>query len=216
MFAKVDLAMSHDAVVAPVAEVFYGSFGEEAKVWDASRVVLVADHFIQVNDVREDPKATSLYLEMLEFARTQNCHLLDLVSPGEAAGICHVLLPEKGFIYPGAVVAGTDSHTCTYGAFGCFSTGVGTTDMANIFAMGDMWVRVPPTLLFKLEGVLPEYISAKDIILFILGQIGCDGAVGKAMEFQGQYYRSDANGRADDPIEYGDRVRCALRLNRSR
>ncbi|WP_368013617.1 aconitase/3-isopropylmalate dehydratase large subunit family protein [Laspinema palackyanum] len=185
VFVKVDLAMSHDAVAAPVAEVFYQNFGEAAKVWDANRVVLVADHFIQVNEVRVDPKATSLYSKMVEFARSQGCHLLDVVSPGEAAGICHVLLPEKGFIRPGMIVAGTDSHTCTYGAFGCFSTGVGTTDMANIFAMGDMWVRVPPTLLFKLEGTLPKYITAKDIILFILGKIGCDGAAGKVMEFRG-------------------------------
>jgi homoaconitate hydratase family protein len=185
VFAKVDLAMSHDAVAAPVADVFYQNFGEEAKLWDASRVVLVADHFIQVNDVRVDPKATSLYSEMVQFARSQGCHLFDMVSPGEAAGICHVLLPEKGFIHPGTIVAGTDSHTCTYGAFGCFSTGVGTTDMANIFAMGDMWVRVPPTLLFRLEGTLPKYIAAKDIILFILSKIGCDGAAGKVMEFRG-------------------------------
>lgn len=124
VFAKVDLAMSHDAVAAPVADVFYQNFGEEAKLWDASRVVLVADHFIQVNDVRVDPKATSLYSEMVQFARSQGCHLFDMVSPGEAAGICHVLLPEKGFIHRGMIVAGTDSHTCTYGAFGCFSTGV--------------------------------------------------------------------------------------------
>jgi homoaconitate hydratase family protein len=185
VFVKVDLAMSHDAVAAPVAEVFYQNFGEAAKVWDANRVVLVADHFIQVNEVRVDPKATSLYSKMVQFADSQDCHLLDVVSPGEAAGICHVLLPEKGFIHPGMIVAGTDSHTCTYGAFGCFSTGVGTTDMANIFAMGDMWVRVPPTLLFKLEGTLPKYITAKDIILFILGKIGCDGAAGKVMEFRG-------------------------------
>ncbi|MCT7981355.1 aconitase/3-isopropylmalate dehydratase large subunit family protein [Laspinema sp. C3] len=185
VFVKVDLAMSHDAVAAPVAEVFYQNFGETAKVWDANRVVLVADHFIQVNEVRVDPKATSLYSKMVQFADSQGCHLLDVVSPGEAAGICHVLLPEKGFIHPGMIVAGTDSHTCTYGAFGCFSTGVGTTDMANIFAMGDMWVRVPPTLLFKLEGTLPKYITAKDIILFILGKIGCDGAAGKVMEFRG-------------------------------
>lgn len=185
VFVKVDLAMSHDAVAAPVAKAFYEHFGEDAKLWDVNRVVLVADHFIQVNDVRVDPKATLLYSEMVQFARSQGCHLLDIVSPEEAAGICHVLLPEKGFIHPGTIVAGTDSHTCTYGAFGCFSTGVGTTDMANIFAMGDMWVRVPPTLLFRLEGTLLKHITAKDIILFILGKIGCDGAAGKVMEFRG-------------------------------
>ena len=83
------------------------------------------------------------------------------------------------------IIAGTDSHTCTYGALGAFSAGVGTTDMANIYAMGDMWIRVPSTLVFELSGTLPAHISAKDIILFILGQIGCAGATSKVMEFRG-------------------------------
>jgi homoaconitate hydratase family protein len=185
VFIKVDLAMSHDAVAGPVAQVFHQHFGVDALLWDADRVVLVADHFIQTNDVRTDAKAQVLYQQMIDFAKVQGCHLLDVVSPGEAAGICHVLLPERGFIHPGMVVAGTDSHTCTYGAFGCFSTGVGTTDMANIFATGEMWIRVPHTLLFELEGDLPFFVSAKDIMLFILGQIGCDGATGQVMEFKG-------------------------------
>ncbi|MFB2836097.1 aconitase/3-isopropylmalate dehydratase large subunit family protein [Floridanema evergladense] len=186
VFAKVDLALSHDAVAGPVAKVFYQNYGKNAKLWDSQKVVLVADHFIQVTDIRpEDNKAYLMYEEMIDFAKTQGCHLFDVVSPGEAAGICHVLLPEKGLIRPGMVIAGTDSHSCTYGALGAFSTGVGTTDMANIFAMGDMWIRVPTTLVFELSGTLPANISAKDIILFILGQIGCAGATGKVMEFRG-------------------------------
>lgn len=185
VFAQVDLALSHDAVAGPVATTFYKNYGQEAKLWDAQRVVLVADHFIQVNDIRNDQKANVMYQEMLDFAQEQGCHLFDIVSPGEAAGICHVLLPEKGFVRPGMIIAGTDSHTCTYGALGAFSTGVGTTDMANIYAMGDMWIRVPPTLVFDLSGTLPANISAKDIILFILGQIGCSGGTSKVMEFRG-------------------------------
>jgi homoaconitate hydratase family protein len=185
VFAQVDLALSHDAVAGPVATTFYKNYGQEAKLWDAQRVVLVADHFIQVNDIRNDQKANVMYQEMLDFAQEQGCHLFDIVSPGEAAGICHVLLPEKGFVRPGMIIAGTDSHTCTYGALGAFSTGVGTTDMANIYAMGDMWIRVPPTLVFDLSGTLPPHISAKDIILFILGQIGCAGGTSKVMEFRG-------------------------------
>ncbi|QEI41741.1 2,3-dimethylmalate dehydratase large subunit [Dolichospermum sp. UHCC 0315A] len=185
VFAQVDLALSHDAVANPVAKIFYKHYGEDAKLWDAQRVVLVADHFIQVNDIRVDHKAELMYQQMVQFAKDQECHLFDVVSPGEAAGICHVLLPEKGFVRPGMIIAGTDSHTCTYGALGAFSTGVGTTDMANIYAMGDMWIRVPSTLVFDLSGTLPHHISAKDIILFILGQIGCAGATGKVMEFRG-------------------------------
>ena len=185
IFVKIDLAMSHDAIAGPVAQLFYQHFGEKAQLWDRDRVVLVADHFIQINDIRQDEGATTMYQQMVQFAREQGCHLLDVVSPGEAAGICHVLLPEKGFIRPGMAIAGTDSHSCTYGAFGAFSTGIGTTDMANLFATGDMWIRVPGTLLFELSGTLPEQISAKDIMLFILGQIGCHGATGKIMEFRG-------------------------------
>jgi homoaconitate hydratase family protein len=185
VFASVDLALSHDAVASSVAKTFYKHYGEGAKLWDAQRVVLVADHFIQVNDIRPDKKAFVMYEQMVRFAKDQGCHLFDIISSGEAAGICHVLLPEKGFVRPGMVIAGTDSHTCTYGALGAFSTGVGTTDMANIFAMGDMWIRVPQTLVFELCGTLPPQISAKDIILFILGQIGCAGATSKVMEFRG-------------------------------
>jgi homoaconitate hydratase family protein len=185
VFAKVDLAMSHDAIAAGVAQLFYQHFGEAAKIWQRDRLVLVADHFIQINDIRTDPKADSLYRQMVEFAQAQGCHLLDVVSPGEAAGICHVLLPERGFIQPGMVIAGTDSHSCTYGAFGCFSTGIGTTDMANLLATGDLWLRVPPTLRICLDGTPAPEISAKDIMLFLLGQLGCDGAIGRVLEFCG-------------------------------
>lgn len=182
---RVDLAMSHDAIAGPVAALFHQQFGAEAKIWDARRLVLVADHFIQINDIRVDEKAVTMHQQMVEFAQQQGCHLLDVVSAGDAAGICHVLLPERGFIQPGMVIAGTDSHSCTYGAFGCFSTGIGTTDMANLLATGDLWIRVPATLRFELTGTLPLHLSAKDIMLFILGRIGCDGAMGKVMEFHG-------------------------------
>lgn len=185
VFAQVDLAMSHDAIAASVGRLFYENFGQQASVWDPEKVVLVADHFIQINEIRHDDQATFMYEQMVQFARQQNCHLFDMVSPGEAAGICHVLLPEKGLIRPGMIVAGTDSHSCTYGAFGCFATGVGTTDMANIFATGDMWIRVPATLKIELSGTLLPNLSAKDIMLFLLGELGCDFATGNVIEFAG-------------------------------
>ena len=185
VFVQVDLAMSHDAIAATVAQLFYQHFGNTASVWNPSRTVFVADHFIQINEIREDRGATLMHQQMVQFATAQGCHLFDVVSPGEAAGICHVLLPQKGLIRPGMVVAGTDSHSCTYGAFGAFSVGVGTTDMANLFATGELWIRVPGTLLIELTGTLPQSVSAKDIMLFILGQIGCHGATGKVIEFQG-------------------------------
>jgi len=188
VFVGIDLAMSHDAIAGPVGAQFHHHFDTEtskAKVWNPSKVVFVADHFVQINDIRPDTGAISMHQQMVEFAQQQGCHLLDVVSPGEAAGICHVLLPEQGFIRPGMVIAGTDSHSCTYGAFGCFSTGVGTTDMVNILATGELWIRVPQTLRIELSGHLAEDVSAKDIMLFILGQLGCDGATGKVIEFFG-------------------------------
>lgn len=185
ILAKIDLAMSHDAIAAPVFELFHQSFGKNAKLWNPQKVILVADHFIQINDIREDPQAIKLYQQMVDQAKKHDCQLFDLVAPNEAEGICHLLLPEKGLILPGMVIAGTDSHSCTYGAFGNFALGVGTTDMANIFATGDLWIRVPATILMELTGKLPQYISAKDIMLFILGKIGCQGAAGKVIEFRG-------------------------------
>ena len=185
VFAKVDLAMSHDAIAAPVFELFQANFGKDTLVWDANKVVLVADHFIQVNDIRPDSQATKLYRDMVNFAQHYGCKLFDLISPGEASGICHVLLPEQGLIHPGMIIAGTDSHSCTYGAFGSLATGVGTTDMANILATGEMWLCVPHTIAIELWGTLPKHISAKDIMLFILGKIGCQGAIGKVLEFRG-------------------------------
>lgn len=188
VFVQIDLAMSHDAIAGPVGELFHRHFdtaNESAKVWDPGKVVFVADHFVQINDIRPDTGAIAMHRQMVEFAQRQGCHLLDVVSPGEAAGICHVLLPEKGFVHPGMVIAGTDSHSCTYGAFGCFSTGVGTTDMANILATGELWIRVPQTVRIELSGQLAPEVSAKDIMLFILGQLGCDGATGKVIEFFG-------------------------------
>lgn len=190
VFANVDLAMAHDATANPVQGIFYQAFGSEAQIWNKDRFVLVADHFIQVNDIRVDPGVPELLKGLRAFAKRTECHLLDVVSPGNAAGICHVLLPERGFVRPGMVIAGTDSHSCTYGAFGCFSTGVGSTDMANILYRGDFWLRVPGTLLFNLTGQLRQHLSAKDVMLYILGQIGCDGASGRVMEFRGSIVES--------------------------
>ncbi len=185
IFIPVDLAMSCDTCVGAVAKLFYEEFGEKAKLWNREQVVLVADHLIHINDLRPEPMADKLYQDLVKFAKEQDCQWFDVAAPGEAAGICHILLPEQGFVRPGMFVVGTDTHTCTFGAFGSFGTGIGNTEMANVFAMGDTWIRVPETLLFELDGVLPKHISAKDIILFILGQIGCEGGRGKVMEFRG-------------------------------
>lgn len=185
VFTGVDLAMCHDAVAAPTSRLFHHEFGAAARVLRPDRVVFVADHFIQVNDIRPDADAPRLLREMVAFAEEQGCRLYDVVSPGEAAGICHVLLPEEGLVRPGMMIAGTDSHTCTYGAFGSFAVGIGTTDMANLLATGDTWLTVAPTILVRLEGRLPAGCCAKDVMLHLLGHIGCDGASGRILEFRG-------------------------------
>lgn len=185
VFVDTDLAMSHDAVAGPLSEVFYAEYGKDAQVWNSEKIVLVADHFIQVNDIRKDANTITLHQSMQTFARKHNCLLLDEVSAGEAQGICHVLLPEKGLVKPGMVIAGTDSHSCTYGAFGCFSLGVGTTDMANLFASGKFWLRVPSVIAVELSGKLDPAVSAKDIMLHLIGLLGCDGAMGCALQFSG-------------------------------
>lgn len=185
VFARVDLAMCHDAVAAPTAEVFHREFGAAARVFDPRRVVFVADHFIQVNDVRPDPHARRLHEAMVAFARAHDCLLYDTVAPGDARGICHVLLPEEGLVRPGMMIAGTDSHSCTYGAFGSFALGIGTTDMANLLVTGDVWLTVPATMRVRLAGRLPAVCSAKDVMLHLLSTIGCDGARGRVLEFCG-------------------------------
>ncbi len=185
VFAQVDIAMSHDVYVKSLAEIFYSSFGPEARIWDPQRVVLVSDHFIQVPDLRDDPRQPILEQRLVQFGQEQGCYVFDVVAPREAEGICHIILPEKGFIRPGTLLAGTDSHCCTYGALGCLALGVGTTDLANVLINGDTWVRVPQSSLFELTGSLPPHLSAKDIILHILGTIGSHGALGQVMEFRG-------------------------------
>lgn len=190
VFVQADLAMSHDAVAGPAAKRFYDAFGRGARVWDPSRIVLVADHFIQVPMVREDEASVHLYEAMISFARDQGCHVVDKISAFEAEGICHIVLPEKGFVKPNAVIAGTDSHTCTQGAFGCFAVGVGTTDMAGIFATGEFWLKVPPTIRVILRGDLAPQVAAKDLMLHLLENIGCDGASGAVLEFCGSGVRN--------------------------
>ena len=141
VFAKVDLAMSHDAVTGPVADQFYASFGTARACWDPTRLVLVADHFIQINDIRADRRAPLLHDQMRQFAAEQNCKLLDVTAPGDAWVSVMSYFPnwdisDREWLSPGPTrIRARTAH------FGCFSTGIGTTDMANLLAMGDMWLR---------------------------------------------------------------------------
>lgn len=170
----VDLAMTHDGTSPPTIKTFQ-QIAE--KVWDPDKIVVVFDHNLPANNM-----ASAEFQRITRnFAREQGIE--NIYTHGE--GICHQVLPEKGYIKPGTVVVGADSHTCTYGAFGAFATGMGTTDMAVVFATGKTWFMVPAAYKIDVNGVLRDYVTAKDVILHIIGEIGSYGATYKSLEFCG-------------------------------
>lgn len=173
---RVDLALGND-ITAPMAIQEFEKIGT-AKVFDPERVVLVPDHFVPNKDIKSAEQAKVLR----DFARRHN--LVNYFEVGRM-GIEHCLLPEEGLVGPGDVVIGADSHTCTYGGLGAFSTGVGSTDLAAAMASGEIWLKVPETLKFVFSGELPLWVGGKDLILLTIGTIGVDGAAYKAMEFTG-------------------------------
>ncbi len=175
--ANVDIELAND-VTAPLAIKEFKSLKIPA-VFDKEKIVLVPDHFTPNKDIKSAEQAKILR----DFAREQN--LTHYYDQGEV-GVEHALLPEKGVVVPGDLVIGADSHTCTYGALGAFSTGVGSTDLAAAMAIGKVWLKVPETIKFVINGKLPKWVYGKDIILNIIGKIGVDGALYKAMEFCGE------------------------------
>lgn len=174
--ARVDLVLGND-ITAPLAFAEFEKTGAK-RVFDRDKIVLVADHFVPNKDIKSAEQAK----EMREFARKYDItHYFEV----GRSGIEHALLPEKGLVGPGDLVIGADSHTCTYGALGAFSTGVGSTDMAAAMATGQVWLKVPESSKFIYHGSLSPWVSGKDLILFTIGQIGVDGALYQAMEFTG-------------------------------
>ena len=175
MVAKVDVAMAHDGT-APLAIEALRDMGVDG-VWDAGRIVLVIDH------VAPSPAEGSSRLHMLmrDFAKKNGIGAFYDVG----SGICHQLMVEQGHVRPGFLAVGADSHTCTYGAVGAFGTGIGSTEMAAVFASGELWFRVPKTIRIEVSGTPPEAITPKDITLHIVGLVGADGATYKAVEFCG-------------------------------
>ena len=179
--ARIDLALGND-ITAPLAIKAFEEIGAR-KVFNRDRVVLVPDHFAPAKDILSAEQCKVLK----EFARAQR--LTHYFEVGEA-GIEHALLPDKGLVLPGDVVIGADSHTCTYGAVGAFSTGVGSTDLAAAMATGRLWLKVPESLKLIFHGRVNRWVSGKDFILYTIGQIGVDGALYQAMEFSGEAIRS--------------------------
>jgi len=174
--AKVDIALGND-ITSPIAIKQFRESGA-GKVFDKDRVVLVPDHFVPNKDIQSAMQAQILR----KFAKEQN--LTYFYDAGEM-GVEHSLLPEKGLVLPGDLVIGADSHTCTYGGLGAFSTGVGSTDLGAAMVTGQVWLKVPESIKFIFKGKLNPWVEGKDLILYTIGQIGVDGALYKAMEFTG-------------------------------
>lgn len=171
---NVDRVMIHDIFIPFVATKF-----EEMgfkKLWDSDKVVLIYDHLVPASQV-DDTRHFKVGNEFVKKYGMKNIHRAD--------GICHQLMTEAGYVKPGNIVFGTDSHTTTYGCVGAFSSGIGYTEMASILGTGTMWVKVPETIKINITGKLPENVMAKDIILKLIGDLGADGATYKALEFAG-------------------------------
>ena len=174
--ANVDIVMAND-ITGPMALPIFKKMSD--KGFDKDKVVLVPDHFTPNKDIKSAENSKAIR----EFSREQG--LTHHMEQGKC-GVEHAILPESGIVVAGDAVIGADSHTCTYGAIGAFSTGVGTTDIATGMATGQLWFKVPSAIKFNLHGKLPKYVSGKDVILHIIGRIGVDGALYKSMEFTGE------------------------------
>lgn len=174
--AKIDVIMCHD-VTTPAAIKMLAEKGID-KVFDREKIVVTPDHFQPAKDIQ----SAELHKRLDQWARKHDIKYYYSIGK---AGVCHALLPEQGHIRPGEVIIGGDSHTCTYGAFGAFSTGIGSTDLAAAIATGLLWFKVPASMKFVLNGKLGHGVYSKDVILAVIGKIGTDGALYKAMEFVG-------------------------------
>jgi len=177
--ARVDLAMSHEN-----ADLVRKSFLEigALRVWDPTRIVIIFDHRIPA----ESERTAATHKAIREFVAAQGISNFYDVGRG---GICHQVLPENGHVRPGMLVVGTDSHTITHGAFGSFATGIGATEMAGVWCEGALWFKVPHSFRIDVQGQLEQWVSAKDLILYIIGKLGADGADYRAVEFDGPAIR---------------------------
>ncbi|MEM2401302.1 MAG: homoaconitase large subunit [Candidatus Bathyarchaeia archaeon] len=174
--ARVDMAMVNE-ITGPLAIQTFKRIGLK-NVWDNQRIVLVLDHQVPADSV----KSAELHKIMREFAKEQNIPFLYDVGDG---GICHQIMVERGHVRPGELIVGADSHTCTYGALGAFATGIGSTEMAAVFATGKLWLKVPSTIRINVTGRFSDFVTPKDLILDVIGRVGADGAIYKAVEFTG-------------------------------
>lgn len=174
---EIDTVMCHDVTTTPAIDMLEKN--DITKIFDPERVVIMPDHFIPNKDI----KSAEMVARIRRWAQAQG--ITNFYDIGRH-GVCHALLPEQGYVTPGKTIVCGDSHTCTHGALGAFSTGIGSTDLAATLATGKLWFKVPESMLFVISGQLPDGVYAKDIILKIIGLIGVDGALYRAMEFCGE------------------------------
>src|SRR3954451_21999461 len=186
VWANVDVLMTHDVCGPGTFGVFKKEFGKDAKVWDREKIVLIPDHYIFTKDAMANRNVDVLR----QFAKEQDIKYFYDVGTEHYKGVCHIALPEEGHTRPGEVLLGTDSHTCTAGAFGKFATGIGNTDAGFVLGTGKLWLKVPPTMRFTFRGEIPPYLTAKDLILAVIGEIGVDGATYRSMYFAGDAIQS--------------------------
>lgn len=198
---RVSLVLAND-ITGPLAIKSFKGMGAE-KVFDKDRIALVMDHFTPQKDI----DSANQVMVTRKFAQEQNItHYYE----GGDCGVEHTLLPEQGLVGPGDVVIGADSHTCTYGGIGAFATGMGSTDIAAAMALGETWFKVPPTIRVNIDGQMPKWLRGKDLMLMLIGAIGVDGALYKALEFGGSVVEDlSVEGRlcmANMAIEAGGKV----------
>ncbi len=182
VWLNVDILMTHDVCGPPTISIWKREFGGDAKIWDKDKLVIFPDHYI----FTKNPQANRNVEILREFARQYDIENYYDAGTDRYKGVCHIALAEEGYNIPGTILFGTDSHTCTSGAFGMFSTGVGNTDAAFILGTGKIWEKIPESMKFVFHGKLPSFLTAKDLILRILGDITTDGATYRAMEFDGE------------------------------
>ena len=185
---KVDLAMSHEnaALVMNQFLEIYNGIGQIPKVWDPNKIAIIFDHRVPA----ESKKTATNQKKIREFIAEQGITKFHDIR-GDEGGICHQILPESGYVLPGSVIVGTDSHTTTHGALGAFSFGIGATEMASVWALGHVLnVEVPATIKVIIDGELPKYVTPKDIILYLIGKISAEGANYKVLEFYGSIIRN--------------------------
>ncbi|BAM04002.1 3-isopropylmalate dehydratase large subunit [Phycisphaera mikurensis NBRC 102666] len=200
VWVDVDVLMTHDVCGPGTIGIFKKEFGADAKVWDPTRIPIIPDHYI----FTADGKCHRNVQILRDFVKEQGLPYYydpDFLDTDEGSGfpnpyrdptrtsykgVCHKALPEEGHCRPGEILLGTDSHTCTAGAFGQFASGVGNTDAAFVMGTGKTWLKTPPTMKFTFHGEIPPYLTAKDLILAVIGQIGVAGATYRAMYFAGE------------------------------